>query len=199
MEWTYSFGSSADSLMSALVAGTHGVDQACVELVRRRGAPEVRIGGGRIEVSRSRSHGFIAAACASPGEQCSLGIDIEAVGPFLNSATEPTGFAEVVLAPDELVWFHETAGLAEDERLQWLLRTWVRKEAVLKSLHTGLDVGRGGLPPAAVVLNAPWDAPVCLSHAQVTVTDLPTRDGARGEGSVMVALAQNAGPVRLRQ
>lgn len=195
MEWTYSSGGSADSILNTLVSETYGVEPSRVELVRRRGAPEVRIEGSRVEVSRSRSHGFVAAATVSPGEECFLGIDIEAVGPFLDSQTEASGFADVVLAPEEFVWFHKTAGRAAAERLTWLLRTWVRKEAVLKSLHTGFDVGRGGLPPADVVLNAPWDAPLCLSHDRVTLMDLPVHDHAGDHGSVMLALAQNTGAI----
>lgn len=132
-----------------------------------------------------------------------MGIDIELVRPFLDSGTEPTEFAEVVLAPEELKWFRETMGVLKARRLTWLLRTWVRKEAVLKSLHTGFDTGRGGLPPSAVVLNEPWDAPVCLSHPQIMVTDLraqiPTQghdgEAARDSSLVMLALAQNPGPV----
>ncbi|MGJ9372599.1 4'-phosphopantetheinyl transferase family protein [Nesterenkonia sp. CF4.4] len=197
MEWTYSRTNDRDSIVRALVADAHRVDPAHVELVQRRGAPEARIDGRRIEVSRSGSHGFVAAACAGPGERHSLGIDIEAVRPFLESTTEPSVFAEVILAPQELAWFRATAGEAEAERLQWLLRIWVRKEAVLKALHTGFDVGRGGLPPADVVLNAPWEAPLCLSHAQVTVIDLHTRDDAGGEQPVMLALARNTGPLVL--
>ena len=195
MDWTYSSGSDVDSLVTALVAETHGVDPARVELVPRRGAPEVRIDGRRIEVSKSRSQGFVAAACAGPGEAGALGIDIEAVRPFLESTTDASAFAEVILAPQERRWFRETTDAAEAQRLHWLLRTWVRKEAVLKSLHTGFDISRGGVPPAEVVLNEPWEAPVCLSHALVTVTDLPVRDGAGDDRSVMLALAQNTGPL----
>ncbi|MCH8569762.1 4'-phosphopantetheinyl transferase superfamily protein [Nesterenkonia sp. AY15] len=196
MEWTYRFGSEVDSVVRALVAETYGVEPARVELPRKRGAPEARIEGQRIEVSRSRSQGYVAAACAGPSEKFSLGIDIEAVRPFLASATEPRRFAEVVLAPEEIRWFLATGRVAEAQRLSWLLRTWVRKEAVLKSLHTGFDTSRGGMPPTAVVLNEPWEAPACLSHALVTLTDLPTRDDVGDSGPVMLALAQNTGPVR---
>lgn len=195
MDWAYRRTNDADSIVSALVADAYGVDPARVELVQHRGAPEARIEGRRVELSRSRSHGFVAAACAGPEEQLSLGIDIEAVQPFLDSTTEPALFAEVILAPQELEWFRATTGAAEADRLHQLLRTWVRKEAVLKSLHTGFDVGRGGLAPADVVLNEPWEAPLCLSHTQVTVTDLPARDETRRERSIMLALAQNSGPL----
>ncbi|MBO0595380.1 4'-phosphopantetheinyl transferase superfamily protein [Nesterenkonia sp. E16_7] len=209
MEWTYGADRDADSAVRALVAQTYGVDPLRVELPRRRGAPEARIDGHRVELSRSRSNGYLAAACAGPGEECSLGIDIEVVRPFLDSVTEPAEFAELVLAPEELKWFRETKGAARARRLAWLLRTWVRKEAVLKSLHTGFDTGRGGLPPGAVVLNEPWDAPVCLSHDHITVTDLrtppgpegkiategPTGENTRDSGLLMLALARNPGPV----
>lgn len=195
MEWTYRRTNDPDSIVSALVAEAYGVDPACVELVQRRGAPEARIEGRRVELSRSRSHGFVAAACAGPGEQFSLGIDIEVVQPFLDSTTEPSDFAGVILASAELGWLRAMSGAARVDRLSWLLRTWVRKEAVLKALHTGFDVSRGGLAPADVVLNEPWEPPICLSHTHVTVTDLPTRDETRREGSVMVALAQNTGPL----
>ncbi|GAA1154658.1 4'-phosphopantetheinyl transferase family protein [Nesterenkonia sandarakina] len=199
MEWTYSSGGSADSIVLALVAEAHGVDPARVELVPRRGAPEARVAGKRVEVSRSRSHGWIAAACAGPGEASSLGIDIELIDPFLRSTTQPAGFAEVILAPEESPWFRLTEGLDDADRLYWLLRTWVRKEAVLKSLHIGFDVGRGGLHPTAVVLNEPWEPPLCLSHPAVTLTDLPrsshsARDAREGL-PVMLALAENSGPL----
>ncbi|EXF25623.1 hypothetical protein BG28_12840 [Nesterenkonia sp. AN1] len=215
MEWTFGADRDADSVVRALVARTYGVDPLRVELPRRGGVPEARIDGHRVELSRSRSNGYLAAACAGPGEESSLGIDIELVRPFLESVTEPVEFAEVVLAPEELKWFRETRGAARARRLAWLLRAWVRKEAVLKSLHTGFDTGRGGLSPIAVVLNAPWEAPVCLSHDQITVTDLrtltgnaaltgtegqvrtegPVGENARDSGLVMLALAENPGPI----
>lgn len=203
MEWTYGADRDADSVVRALVAQTYGVDPRRVELPRRGGAPEARIEGQRIELSRSRSKGYLATACAGPGEESFLGIDIEVVRPFLESPTEPAEFAELVLAPQELKWFRETRGAARARRLAWLLRTWVRKEAVLKSLHTGFDTGRGGLPPTAVVLNQPWDAPVCLSHHQITVTDLRAKtpiqghigEAARDSPLLMLALAQNPGPI----
>lgn len=196
MDWTYRSGSEMDPLVRGLVAKTYGVHPAGVDLPRRTGAPEARIHGRRIEISRSRSAGYVAAACAGPGETFSLGIDIETVGPFLASATDPARFAEVVLAPQEMEWFRATAGVAEEQLLTWLLLSWVRKEAVMKSLHTGLDTSRGGLPPAAVVLTEPWEDPRCLSHASITVTDLPTPRVALDSESVMLVLAQNAGPVR---
>lgn len=196
MDWTYRSGSEMDPLVRGLVAETYGTDPTRVDLPRRRGVPEARVQGRRIEISKSRSQGYVAAACAGPGETFSLGIDIEAVGPFLASPTDPSQFAEVTLAPQEMEWFRATADAAQEQRLTWLLLTWVRKEAVLKSLHTGFDTSRGGLSPAEVVLNQPWDAPRCLSHPRVSVTDLPTRGDDGAPGPVVLALAQNPGKVR---
>lgn len=192
MDWTYCSGSDGTTIARALVAETYSVESDRVELVRHRGVPEARLDGMRIELSMSRSHGYVAAACVSRDEEYSIGIDIEAVRPFLDSATKSPGIADVMLAPDELSWFRLTTGTAEVQRLYWLLRTWVRKEAVLKSLHTGFDVARGGLPPAGVVLNEPWKEAACVSHPQVAVTDLLT-----GKSSpVLLAVAQKAKTAR---
>ncbi|GAA4285245.1 hypothetical protein GCM10022261_27760 [Brevibacterium daeguense] len=191
--WSCRMGEEAAAVVRDLVVESRRVLPGSVEVLHERGVPEARLGGVRIEVSMARSHGYVAA-CAAPDSSVGwLGIDVEAVEPFLASGTRASDFAGVALGPAELSWFRAAAGASETQRLLWLLRTWVRKEAVLKSMHTGLDTARGGLAPSAVALSAPWESAACLSHPDLTVTDLFS--DAHGD-AVILAAAQNPAAAR---
>lgn len=192
--WTCRTGTDGPWLVRDLVVESRGVLPDSVEVRHERGVPEARLGSGRIEVSMARSHGYVAACAAVDSATGWLGIDIEAVEPFLASGTRASDFARVALGPAELDWFRTAAGASEAQRLLWLLRTWVRKEAVLKSLHTGFDTARGGLAPSAVALSPPWEAPVCRSHPELLVADLSS--AAHGD-AVILAVARNPAAARL--
>jgi phosphopantetheinyl transferase (holo-ACP synthase) len=193
MLWSCRTGADGAAVIRDLVVESRRVLPGSVEVRHERGVPEVRLGGSRIEVSMARSPGYVAACAAVDSSAGWLGIDVEAVEPFLASGTRASDFAQVALGPAELDWFRSAAGASETQRLLWLLRTWVRKEAVLKALHTGFDTARGGLEPHAVALTAPWETPVCHSHPGITVTDLIS--DAHGD-AVVLAAAQNPAAAR---
>ncbi len=85
-----------------------------------------------------------------------VGVDVEPL-----SRAHHHGLAQRVLAPEELA-LHER--LSEDERPLDLLRSWTRKEAVLKATGDGLTVG-----PATVVVTA--DTTGTTQLANLTVPD----------------------------
>ena len=101
------------------------------------GVPFVDGPNGSLALSLSRAPGVVAAAASLTG---TIGIDVERTG-----AADFAGFAGVALHPDETVPA-DAAGAT---------RTWVRKEAVLKALGSGLRVD-----PRSILLSAPVDSPV---------------------------------------
>ncbi|WP_035280658.1 4'-phosphopantetheinyl transferase superfamily protein [Brevibacterium album] len=194
VHWACRRGVEPEALAAALVAEVWGVGPGELALVRCGGVPWVRIGRGGVgaggagaapdaegrwaAVSLSSSHGLGVGACLGPGapETATVGVDAEERAPFLASGACAEDFAEVVLAPAELRWFRASAragaaGSAAPLQLDRLLCTWVRKEAVMKALHTGLDTARGGVAPQEIVVSPPWDEPACLSHPEVRLTD----------------------------
>lgn len=209
-------GAAGDGLLLALAAEVWAADPALASVMRRKGVPWVRLDGGAAErwVPASVSSAFVssastssgrevrAAACLGPGAGSAdsgpdrpgpaVGIDAEVLEAFLRSGTQPGAFAEVVLASAEREWFRAAAGEMPARRLALLLRTWVRKEAVLKLLHTGLNVARGGLAPQEVALSAPWEEPVCLSHPEVRLEDSEVQLPLGG-GTLLVSAAVREG------
>ena len=106
------------------------------------GAPTVDPLDGSLaapHVSLTHAAGLVVVAATDVGP---VGIDCEP----LASALVP-GFVDVALAPREQVGL---TGASSDA----LLRTWVRKEALLKATGHGLQTD-----PRAVVLGPWWDAP----------------------------------------
>lgn len=192
MEWTIEQasggGDPAHALRTGLVARVHSVQAEAVRIESTARGRRARAGAIPVAVSLSRTAGWVAAACSGPGETGSLGIDAEAWAPFRDSGTRSGAFADVVLAADERDWFRAAAGATEADRLVALLRTWVRKEAVLKALGTGFDTARGGLTPTAIVLGPPWDPPTCTSHPEVELAD----HLAGGDDPVLVSTAHRA-------
>lgn len=190
MEWTIERavgeGDPGADVIIALVSRTHAVAPQAVQVERSGRGRRARAGSTPVEVSLSRTPGWIAAVCSAPGESGAVGIDAEAWVPFRDSGTRASDFAAVVLSAEEREWFRAAASATESDRLHWLLRTWVRKEAVLKALGTGFDTARGGLDPAAIVLGPPWEDPRCTSHPQVELAD---RTAGPSTAPVLVSLA----------
>lgn len=141
----------ASSLVLArlAVAEECGIDARAVVLTRRcpvcgsgtHGRPQaVRDDHGPVpHVSLSRTRGLVAVATAS----VAVGVDLERVVPGGGPDIE-----RVALAPDEV------AALPRSGRAAAALRTWTRKEALLKSAGTGLTVD-----PRLVVLGPASSAP----------------------------------------
>lgn len=178
----------APALLTALLARVHAVPPDAILIESTPRGRRARVGSAPVAVALSRSAGWVAAACTAPGESGTVGIDAEAWAPFRDSGTRSGAFADVVLAADERDWFRAAAGATEADRLVALLRTWVRKEAVLKALGTGFDTARGGLTPTAIVLGPPWDPPVCTSHPEIALAD----HLAGGDDPVLVSTAHRA-------
>ncbi len=109
-----------------------------------------------------------------------VGVDVERVG-----ESDFAGFAEVTLAPDEVVGFDGLTGAA---LLDARARVWARKEAVLKATGHGLVVD-----PSQVVVSAPGEPAALLDWraepdppASVLVADVPLADrGHRGAVAVL--------------
>lgn len=123
-----------------LLGARLGIDPAAVVLARDPcplcGGPHGRpvvVGAPGLEVSMSHTDGMVAYALTP----CPVGIDAEAVGRAVSLDD-----LEVGLHPAESA---AIARLHEAERRPAALRCWVRKEAYLKGIGTGL-----GLDPATV-------------------------------------------------
>lgn len=131
----------------------------CTRCGEAHGRPVV-VGGRGVEVSLTRTAGLVAVATGPAG--IAVGIDAE----HRRRAVD----AGVVLHPDE----RATVSTAAD-----VLRTWVRKEAVLKATGTGLTVD-----PTSFVLGQPgW------TSLDVRAADVPDH---------VVAVAAAASAVDLR-
>jgi 4'-phosphopantetheinyl transferase len=87
-----------------------------------------------------------AVAGGPPGEGALLGVDVERFKPPEFPATRLEGMARRVLHPAELQAWLE---LDPPARREAFVRTWVRKEAVLKALGTGFTLPAAGLELAA--------------------------------------------------
>lgn len=133
-------------------------------------------------------------ACAWHTGQDSLwvGIDVEDTADFMSADAAPAQFASVILGSSEKAWYSKLAGATGDERLAALLRTWVRKEAVVKALHTGFDVARGGVQPDVVEVSPPWELAACTWNPSVHLVDLTVSDPSdenRERPAALAALA----------
>lgn len=106
----------------------------------RHGVPQVVVGERTISASISRAPGMVAAAVALDG---AIGIDLER-----SDAARFDGFDGVALHPAE----------PRPADLEAATRLWVRKEAVLKALGTGLR-----LDPRALRLTGPDNPPRVLA------------------------------------
>ena len=132
-----------------------------------------------VECSRSRSHSWHAAACLAPGETGWLGIDVEDSARFSENTADPLAFAELTLHPAEREWFAAYAAGTRSAQLHALLRAWVRKEAVAKSLHLGFANTTLGLAPDEIAVTDPaLGQAECLSHPWIAVYDCETLHGS---------------------
>ena len=156
---------SADHMLTQLVAHHYDTNPHDLQVKSHaRGNPIVTDGNHIVECSVSRSHPYTAVAILTPGETGWIGIDIE---PADALTVQPHTFTHI-LGPHERSHFTD---LPEDDLGRALLRAWVRKEAVLKSMHTGF----GTLEPAQIECGPPQNAD-CTSHPWITVTDMVTEE-----------------------
>ncbi len=156
---------SADHMLTQLVAHHYGMNPRDLQVsAQLRGNPIVTDGTHVVECSVSRSRPYTAVAILTPGETGWIGIDIEPA----DALTVPAHTFAHILGPHERPSFTD---LPEDDLGRALLRAWVRKEAVLKSMHTGF----GALEPAQIECGPPTRAD-CTSHPWITVTDMVTEE-----------------------
>jgi len=141
----------------------------------RHGRPYLP-GRGDLDVSRSRARGVPIVALARGAR---VGVDVEAV--------DDARFGEVA---DVLLHAQERAAGAQEVAL-----TWVRKEALLKALGTGLSVD-----PRSVWLSAAHDPPAVnawppsYAGTAATLVDLTLPTGQVG---CLAVLAEDEPDVRL--
>ena len=141
---------SAHVLVRIVAAGLLGVDPGSLVLEQRcptcdgpHGPPGIA-GPGAPRVSFAHTKGLVVAAAAPEP----LGVDAERVGA---AAAE---VADVALSPTEQL---QLAALSLSEQPAALTRWWVRKEAVLKALHLGLEV-----EPSELEVTGPGQPPAVL-------------------------------------
>ncbi|MEU9316896.1 4'-phosphopantetheinyl transferase superfamily protein [Streptomyces sp. NPDC048295] len=102
---------------------------------RAHGRPRITKPATGLEFGLARSGPHWALAVTAGG---SVGVDIEAVRDFA-----PEGVSELVLSDLELSRMRALGH--EDDRRDFLLRSWTRKEAVLKAVGVGIAADLRGL------------------------------------------------------
>lgn len=145
------------------------VSRRCRQCGGPHGKPEV-VGGPQISVSHAGDLVVLASCADRP-----VGVDVEPVG-----ADPGPGVAELVLAPSERRY-----GVGPDE----LMRSWVRKEAVLKAVGVGLSVA-----PTEVVVSAAAEPARVLAHPFPDVAQIALADVQLAGHLCSVAVIGPAGP-----
>ncbi len=150
------------ALLGDVVVRTHGGHGARVERVRGE-APRVEGTGGALHLSVAHT-GHLVVVAAAPWP---VGVDVE-----LDDADADAVVAALSSREHEMI-----SGLPGHRRREVLLRTWVRKEAVLKALGTGL-----ARDPRTVEFESPDGSPAlsgrtAVADAATVVRDLVARPG----------------------
>lgn len=159
------------ALLGDVLVRTHGGPGARVERPRGQ-APRVIGSGEPLHVSVAHT-GHLVVVALSPWR---VGVDVE-----MDDAD-----AEAVAAALSAREHAVIAALPAHRRATALLRTWVRKEAVLKALGAGL-----ARDPRTVELTSPDEPPVLLASSELTepgsvaIRDLEARPGAIAALAVM--------------
>ncbi len=149
-------------------------DRTCQQCGEQHGRPVV-VGDPQLHVSLSRAGDRVALAVTRVAP---VGVDIEAL-----AGADFEGFAGVALHPAERASTESLVG----DRLRRRAHAWVRKEAALKALGTGLAVDPTSFPaPVPGVA-----ATVLAGLPEVVVADLAVGPGQAGA----VALAGASQPV----
>ncbi|MDN5765743.1 MAG: 4'-phosphopantetheinyl transferase superfamily protein [Humibacillus sp.] len=165
---------------SIIGAPSHAVrfDRTCPVCRRQHGRPTVG-DHPELHVSLSRTTTLVALAVTSVGP---VGIDVEEVG-----ATAFAGFGEVALHPVE----RASAHLPPEGQNRANATAWVRKEAALKAIGTGLRTD------PATVLTPPTGIPTVIvpGTGPVTVTDLVLH--GRAARTHVAALAVEGDPTQV--
>ena len=132
------------------------------------GRPYADAAGVRVQLSVSRASGLVGAAASLDAD---VGLDLER-----SDAAGFDDFARVAVHPDE----NAPVGAIDATRL------WVRKEAVLKALGTGLR-----LDPRTLRLTSPDGAPAVLGWLDprpVSVVDLRDLDVGDGYAGALAVI-----------
>jgi 4'-phosphopantetheinyl transferase len=130
-----------------------------------RGKPHLTDGAIHFNLSHGDSVALIAV-----GNTEYLGVDVER----LDRLRDADRLAERVLAASELAVFQ---ALPAEERSNALLRTWTRKEAVLKALGVGLPGGMERVVIADQPLRLMGDMSVFPQLSTLHLDDLPVSAG----------------------
>lgn len=129
------------------------LERRCTECGEPHGKVVIA-GADGLQTSVSHSGGAVGVAMA---RDTPVGLDIEASTP--SALVDIPGLAPHVLAPCEE---EQLRTLSYDRRLLGLLRSWTRKEAILKATGHGLS-----LPMTGIVLGAPDQEPVLLRWVEL--------------------------------
>lgn len=135
-----------------------------------------------LAVSVTRSGPLAAVAVAHHA----VGIDVESRG-----AIAAAPLADVALAPAERARHDRLPAAARGEHLA---RTWVRKEAVLKALGTGLVTD-----PAAIALAEGPGGPRVVGRPEILLADLSDLAGMLGAVGAVALLLPEAPPEEARR
>ncbi|MBW8824432.1 MAG: 4'-phosphopantetheinyl transferase superfamily protein [Xanthomonadales bacterium] len=157
----------AYALHRLMVARVLGRDPARVEIGRMASGMPMVAGLPNIATSLSHADDFVAIAVARDAGM--IGVDIEAI----EHESLLDGLAGSVLHPQE------------SDRGEALIDAWVRKEAVLKAIGSGLSVdmsafqSRQGMAVSELAMATglrAWSLRVCANRARLGLA-LPTLDG----------------------
>lgn len=136
--------------------GAVRLDNTCAHCGAPHGKPRA-LDAGAPEFSLSHSGEVVLVATSMAGP---VGVDVESagiapVGVPEREDTDPDALVATMLAPSER---QHLAGVAPTDVSAALLRTWTRKEAVLKATGQGLRI-----EPADVEVSAPDQPPALVS------------------------------------
>jgi 4'-phosphopantetheinyl transferase len=138
------------------------LDQPAAEIgleADERGKPQLRDGYGRLEFNLAHSAGLALVAVTA---ERPVGIDVEMIAPREN----PLALAERALPPEEAA---EVRAADSAQQLNAFYKAWVRYEARLKCLGTGLGgpAPTGAVAIAAVEVGPEYAAAVAVAGSQV--------------------------------
>lgn len=156
-------------------------DRTCSTCGAPHGRP-VLVGSAALELSLSRCDDWVAVAISTA---LPVGVDIESI-----EDVRFPGFPDVALHPDERDGVENTS----DGQFRQRARSWVRKEAALKSLGIGLRTDPADLrtPPSGIPIDVLGDG---AARVTVTVHDLVL---PWPEAAAAVAVAGQARRVDIR-
>ena len=148
--------------MRRVLASYLGVDPQAVELLTPYGAPP-RLSNSDLQISLAHSDDIALIAVAATA----VGVDLEPIARADNAGADLEWMAALTLTDAELDAFRATA---PERRARSWLRSWTRKEALLKAHGAGIC----DQPPAEVDVSTD----VVNAHALVDLAPAPGYVGA---------------------